>query len=226
MSTSSGAEPAVKVLFVCTGNLCRSAAADRLLSAWATADPGRAIAVRSAGTRARPGRSIHPSTERALLRHRVSADGFLSRPLSENDVEWADLVLTMTGQHREDVLAVSPRGLHKSFTLIEAAALCLAIPQPWARRPEARRGEGVAETLRGVRHQFATARGPDYDIVDPIDGPEELHAAVVDRIAAALDYIRPVLGGMDGEPPTVRMPRLPPVPRASYHVQPPRLLGK
>lgn len=215
MSTSSGAEPAVKVLFVCTGNLCRSAAADRILSVWATAETGRSVAVRSAGTRARPGRSIHPSTERALLRHRVPADGFLSRPLSEHDIEWADLVFTMTGQHREDVLAVSPRGLHKSFTLIEAAALCLAIPQPRVRRPEIRRGEAVAATLRDVRHHFARAHGPDYDIVDPIDGPEDLHAAVVDKIAAALDHIRPVLAGMDSEPPTVRMPRLPPVPRAS-----------
>jgi protein-tyrosine-phosphatase len=212
--SSSSAEPAVKVLFVCTGNLCRSAAAERLLLAWAAADTGRSVAVRSAGTRARFGRAIHPSTERALRRHRVPADGFSSRPLFEDDVEWADLVLTMTGQHREDVLAVSPRGLHKCFTLLEAAALCSAMPEQRVRRSRARRGEAVAATLREVRHQFARAQGPDYDIVDPIDGPEDLHVAVVDQIAAALQYIRPVLAGMDGEPPTVRMPRLPPVPRA------------
>lgn len=201
----------VRLLFVCTGNLCRSAAADRIVSAWA-ARSGRSVAVRSAGTRAPVGRPIHPSTERALRRHQVPAGDFTSRLLSEADVEWADLVLTMTGQHREEVLAVSPRGMHKCFTLLEAAALCAAVPPARPSPPGMRRGAAVAAALREARMQFARAHGPDFDIIDPIDRPDGVHVEVVDQITAALEVITPVLDGAPDGAHTAPMPRLPPVP--------------
>jgi protein-tyrosine phosphatase len=212
--TSAGGTAAVNMLFVCTGNLCRSAAADRLLTAWAGRGT-RSVAVRSAGTLARPGRVIHPSTARALRAHSVSGDGFTSRRLSEGDLDWADLVLTMTSDHRDEVVAVSPRALQKCFTLLEAAALSRAVVEERQQLNGGRRGPALAAALREARLRFARASGPDFDVPDPIDGPDALHADVVDRIAAALGYITAVLEDRNWAEETVPMPRLPPVPRAS-----------
>lgn len=212
--TSVDGPAGASLLFVCTGNLCRSAAADRMLTAWAGRNGG-SVAVRSAGTLARPGRPIHPSTARALRAHGISGDGFTSRRLSEDDVDWADLVLTMTADHREDVVGVNPRAMQKCFTLLEAAALSQAVVDQRLRLTGGRRGPALADAWRETRLRFARPLGPEFDIVDPIDGPEDLHADVVDRIALALGYITPLLQQRDQGEPTVRMPRLPPVPRAS-----------
>ena len=207
-----GAHPeqaTVRVLFVCTGNICRSAAAERLLSARASdGNP-----VRSAGTQARPGRPMHPRTERALARHRVDSAGFTSRRLSEADVDWADLVLTMTGDHRDEVAAVSPRGLQKVFTLMEAAALAEALGSDWSAGSPPHRS-AVAQALRETRSKFAPARGPAFDVPDPISGSAQVHADAVDQIAAALDCLLPLLvRPAPQHTDTARMPRLPPVPR-------------
>ena len=100
------------VLHVCTANQCRSAMAERLMRA---AVPGD-IPVTSAGTRARSGEPIWPEAAAELERRGVSALGFDSHPITVQLVKGADLVLTATRAHRDEVLAefpVRPRtGLH------------------------------------------------------------------------------------------------------------------
>jgi protein-tyrosine-phosphatase len=210
-----------RVLFVCTGNICRSAAAERLLSAW-TSGGGRRVEVRSAGTQARPGQPMHPRTERALARHAIEADGFASRRLSETDVDWADLIFTMTGQHRDEVAGISPRGLQKIFTVIEGAALAQALGPSWYPPDTTARGPALAHALREARARFARSRGAEFDVPDPIEGSSRVHAEAVDQIAAAIQVIVPLLEETTPVYPdtpvssdTVRMPRLPRVPRPS-----------
>ncbi|HEX2073731.1 MAG TPA: hypothetical protein VHF92_08100 [Geodermatophilus sp.] len=188
----------MRLLVVCTGNICRSAAADRLLHAWAAGS----LDVRSAGVRARDGWPVHPHTAAALARLGVGTDGFASRRLSAADAEWADLILTMTTDHRDAVLAVYPRGLRKVFTLREAAALSTVLPEDVE---PARLVTALAEA-RSLHRGLVGA----YDVVDPIDGPPDLHAEVVGQISAALGTLLAVLGAGDA----VRRPHLPPVPGA------------
>lgn len=204
----------VRLLFVCTGNLCRSAAADRIMTSWATG-LRQSVAVRSAGTHAPVGRPVHDRTQRALQPHGIPVGSFSSRRLGEEDIDWADLVITMTARHREDVLAVSPRGMPKSFTLLEAAALCAALAPDWWGPGSGRAGEALAGAMRDTRLRYARAQGPDYDITDPIDGSQELHFDVVDQIVAALEVIASVLDTPGVSDHTAPMRRLPPVPRSS-----------
>lgn len=210
------AEPtSANLLFVCTGNICRSAAADRMMSVWANRG-GRPVAIRSAGTHARPGRPVHPLTERALARYEIRPDSFTSRRLSAPDVDWADLVLTMTDEHREHVVGVNPRGMSKVFTLLEAAALAQTLAGgAFEPRNGERRGTRLAGALRDARARHARANGPAFNVTDPIDGPPALHAEVVDQIAAAIDALVPVLDVPGRSEQTAPMRRLPPVPRPS-----------
>ncbi|MGY1681929.1 arsenate reductase/protein-tyrosine-phosphatase family protein [Geodermatophilus sp. SYSU D01176] len=200
------------LLFVCTGNICRSAAAERLMSAWTARLPGRPLESRSAGTRAVDGRPMHPLTAAALERHGVWAAGFASWRLTGEEIDWADLVLTMTTGHRGEVLALQPRAMRKVFTLREAATLAGSLPAGYlgSVHPEdrlARLADDLAETRalrRGVNR--------DHDIADPIDGPADAHVAAVDEIATALVPLVAVLDVRPLTEETVRITRLPPVP--------------
>jgi protein-tyrosine phosphatase len=170
------------------------------------------LEIRSAGTHARHGRSIHPQTAAALERHRIDSSAFRSRRLSAEDVEWADLVLTMTTEHREEVVGVSPRGLRKVFTLIEAAALGAGLPAGGSNSSDPRaRGAQLVDALTEAR-ALRRALPRDYDIVDPIDGPAELHMQVVAEVAAAVRVLIDVLDVPAMGEQTNRMNCLPPVP--------------
>ena len=104
------------VLFVCTGNICRSPTSERLAAA-------RGITASSAGTRAVIGHPMHPEAARVLVELGGDPSGFIARQLTARQLTEADLVLTMTREHRDAVLELAPRRLHQTFTLTEAAAL-------------------------------------------------------------------------------------------------------
>jgi protein-tyrosine phosphatase len=198
------------LLFVCTGNICRSALADRVATRWL----GPEIAVRSAGTHAVDGRPMHPLTAAVLERHGGTAGSFRSRHLRPEMVADADLVLTMSAEHRDAVLEMSPRHMRSVFTLLEAAALGRSVPaEQLAALPVRDRPQRLAALLAEARSIRPRDRARTDDIVDPISGTEVLHARVGAEVA---DAVRSLIDLLDGGAPlnerTVRMTRLPPVP--------------
>lgn len=95
-----------RVLFVCSGNTCRSPLAERLLERRARERGRGDLEVRSAGTFA--GRDAPASSGASIVAQRRGLDlsGHRSTPLGPDLVEWADLVVAMTAAHRrvaEDV---------------------------------------------------------------------------------------------------------------------------
>lgn len=189
--------PLVRLLFVCTGNICRSPVAERLTvarAAEALADsPELArIEVMSAGTRAAAGSPMAPYSARALEPLGGDPAGFRARPLTAELAQSADLVLTMTRAHRSTVLGLAPRGLRRTFTLAEAAALAeLADLSGLALMP-------LEERVRelGLRLDAARARrsaGSADDIADPMGQRAGVHAEVAARIDRAVRPLAEVL---------------------------------
>lgn len=199
-------------MFVCTGNICRSAAAHVLTAAWPAGHLGLTLEARSAGTHAPSGRPAHPFTAAALERRGVDAGAHASRRVSDTDLDWADVVLTMTAQHREAVLTSNPRALRKTFTLLEAAELIGTLPpRRLAGVPLHERGRALAGALAEARagHRVAHA-----NIDDPVDGSAAMHTRVVDEIAGALRTLLVAITRQlrSTAQPTVRVDQLPPVP--------------
>jgi len=110
----------VHLLFVCTGNICRSPTAERLAAGLGATSGIRAS---SAGTRAVIGHPVHPDAARTLLDLGGDPAGFSARQLTPAIAADADLVITMTREHRDAVLELAPRQLRRTFLLTEAAAL-------------------------------------------------------------------------------------------------------
>ncbi|TKJ33017.1 hypothetical protein [Blastococcus sp. CCUG 61487] len=182
--------PAFTILLVCTGNICRSALAERLGRAYLDEALGASatdVRLISAGTRAVVGSGMHPDSALVLAGFGAQPGDFRARQLTEALPAQADLILTMTRTHRRDVLASAPRGLARTFTLREAAALLAYVP-PAASLP----GDSLAKRAQSLVAALASARtrrqggGDGDDVRDPIGHPVEVHQEVAEAIAEAL----------------------------------------
>ena len=107
------------ILTVCTGNICRSPAVERMLAATMPAG----VRVSSAGTGAVVGAPVSPEMARLMLGDGVSPEGFVARQVSPSIVAEADLVLALTRAHRSAVVRLRPAAVRRTFTLLEFARI-------------------------------------------------------------------------------------------------------
>lgn len=176
------------ILLVCTGNICRSAMAERLGRAYldqVMGETAEQVQIHSAGIRAVVDSAMHPHSALVLAGLGGDAGDFRARQFAEGMATGADLVLTMTRAHREEVLRHAPRTLARTFTLREAADLLTRL------EGAAVEGAGVPERARQLVQALAAARshrqaGGDDDIRDPIGHGPEVHEEVGETITAAL----------------------------------------
>ena len=97
----------IRLLYVCTGNTCRSPMAEAITRARATQRGLGGIRVRSAGTMAFPGSPASAGARTAVGELGLELDRHAARPLGEDELEWADLVLAMSPAHLAAVEGLS-----------------------------------------------------------------------------------------------------------------------
>jgi protein-tyrosine phosphatase len=142
-----------------------------------------ALRVQSAGTNAVVDSGMHPYSAAALGALGGDPSEFVARQLTDDMAAQSDLVLGLTREHRHAALKRAPRGLSRTFTLLEAADLADLVPRD-ADLP----GATVADRSRALVRQMAAARarragGEFDDIPDPIGSPAGVHAKIGDLIA-------------------------------------------
>jgi len=106
------------VLFVCTGNICRSPLAESLLER-ALKERGLEVSVTSAGTGAWDGAPASEGAYLVGLERGLDLSGHRARLLTRELVEQADLILTMARHHRARVDELGGEG--KVYVLGEYA---------------------------------------------------------------------------------------------------------
>ena len=186
------------LLYVCTGNICRSPMAERLtrqrLDGSERIEPGTFL-VSSAGTWGHEGSSMEPFAAVALLELGADPEGFVARELTGTQIEGADLVLTATVEQRGLVVGMVPGAVRRTFTLKEFARLVAAVePDPPAPSPAS--VTDVVDRARSLVDQTVALRGygpraaPGADDVeDPYGAPLQVYREKVRDIAEAVDHL-------------------------------------
>lgn len=185
----------IRILTVCTGNICRSPLAEQLLAArLADAD----VACESAGTAALVGQPMDGRAADYSRAHGGDPSRHRAAQLTPDRVREADLVLAATRAHRRAVVETLPRATQYAFTLREFARLLGGLDaDDYARidghdEPAGRLGELIASAAahRGITVPPAAA---DDDIVDPFRQTDAVYAQSVEQVLAAVERIAPAL---------------------------------
>jgi len=108
-----------RVLFVCTGNTCRSPMAEGLCRAILAERTDYEVA--SAGVAAYPGQPMSPETASILKQHGVATADFASRPVERPLLEHATHVFAMTHGHLRALEDQYPHLADKFYLVTEFA---------------------------------------------------------------------------------------------------------
>jgi low molecular weight protein-tyrosine phosphatase len=171
-------DPPFRILYVCSGNLCRSVMAERLTRRALldrSARLGQSVQVSSAGMQATPGQSAHPYTAAALARLGANVTGFAARPLTVALLRDSDLVLTATVRHRDRAVAMLPGASRRIFTIREFSRIAehlpgepaAVTPTPGPPRSVAARARWTVEAVAALRGRVGCAPPRNDDIADP-----------------------------------------------------------
>lgn len=179
------------ILFVCTGNTCRSPMAEAMLRKLANGR-GVPLEVRSAGVAAVEGMPISCHAE-AVLRDQQIGDGLTSKPLSAELVEWADMILTLTLSHKQYAIRQFPHAADKVHTLKEYVEDDEQVLRDLQEQDRLLASMEMTRSLGGelqeqdkVRLIELRQRIPSFDISDPFGGSLEDYEATAAEIRSAL----------------------------------------
>lgn len=163
----------VRILTVCTGNICRSPYAAVLLREglqWAR--PG-AFEVTSAGTHALVGRPMDPAAAARLAAKGISDDDFRARLLTHRLLHDQSVVLVMASEHRDVVIDETPAAHRRTFTVRELAHVLEEVGSrhDWAGLLDEAGAGDVRSRWRAMpaivaEHRRRMSRA-DRDVVDP-----------------------------------------------------------
>lgn len=147
----------MKIIFVCTGNTCRSPMAAAIMSKIAV-DNDMEITVESAGIMAAEGDCASENAVLAMRERGIDISEHKAYQLREKDVEEADIILTMTGGQKMMISQLAPK---KIFTLGEFSGNDGDIPDPYGGDLEEYRetAEEIYDMMVDAAEKFADLIG-------------------------------------------------------------------
>ena len=151
-----------QLLFVCSGNTCRSPMAEALMKQKIAQSPVLCgcVRVHSAGTNAISGLRMSTNAENALRRFVEEPAFHVARQVSGEMIDEADIILAMSASHINSVCR---------------------------REPSARR---KITTLKAFANNISTEEaGAKYDIADPYCQSPEVYALVAQEIDFAVSAV-------------------------------------
>lgn len=117
----------MNILFVCTGNTCRSPLAEKILQ---HLRPD--LNVQSVGTRALDGDALSEHSRQILSQVHLPTT-HKAKKITQADVDWANEIYVMTKNHQEDLKSIFPQSSDKIQLISEEET---DIPDPYGESME------------------------------------------------------------------------------------------
>ncbi|MCW2135375.1 low molecular weight phosphatase family protein [Arthrobacter sp. VKM Ac-2550] len=187
----------IRILTICTGNVCRSPMAERLLQQKLDQVRPGVFEVRSAGIQALVNSPMDTRAAGLLNVLGGSSEGFAARQLQESHLADVDLVLAMSIEHRDRILNLMPRLLKRTFTVRELARMIDAleadpdteIPGGTSDKEVEYRWKRLPHLAALKRYQARAADQNEDEIVDPYRRDDSVYQQMVRDLVPAVERL-------------------------------------
>ncbi|NEG70370.1 arsenate reductase/protein-tyrosine-phosphatase family protein [Bifidobacterium choloepi] len=183
----------MKVLFVCTGNICRSPMGELLFPKFFD---GEDLVVDSAGTQGLIDHEIDPSSRKLLESDGIDSSKFRSKRLTPQLAKDSDLILCFTKNQQRQIASVAPTAAKRTATVSDFAAMC-----DYCAKEGMISGSTLDERIASVLDNASMIRPmlpPSADIKDPyrkeFEVFEQAHEELGAAIATIADSVLPKKG--------------------------------
>lgn len=164
----------MKILMVCTGNICRSPMAEVMLRDALTSCGVDDVEVASAGTWAGFGHAATTEAQQVMEGRGIDLSHHRSQPLTADLLDDADLILAMTSVHAREIAEVAPGAVDRTLLMKELVELEVE--------------ESAADAARAARLSSVLAGGrPEPRRALDLDDPMGLPVGAYERTAEHLE---------------------------------------
>lgn len=170
----------VRILTVCTGNVCRSPLAERLLQTGLDRINPHHYSVLSAGTGALVGHRPPQQVEDIAAHFGDTVQDHTARQLDRQTLDNPDLILTMDRGHRTRLLEDFPEMFARTFTLREFSRILPRVTVTQTHTSTRERWAKIVEQAQLKR--FRISRPDEDDIADPFRQSNEIYRLMASQL--------------------------------------------